>query len=111
MIQVPLALVPNGAAAYHPGKLRGRINVMKTPQDVTWLRAPLICDGQTVRPGLLPNALSDNDLPDICVRMHLILDTIEFERCEGRLINLDIFEPIDTLESDLRHRDANHLAD
>jgi len=35
--------------------------------------------------------------------MHLILDTIEHQRCEGRLINLDIFEPIDTLASEIQH--------
>jgi hypothetical protein len=81
------------------------------PQELEWLRAPLVCEGRTIRPSLSPDVLSDNDLPDICLRMHLILDTIEFERCEGRLINTDIFDPIDTLESDLQHREDNRLVD
>lgn len=76
-----------------------------------WLKSPLICNGRVVRPALSPDALSDSDLPDICLRMHLVLDTIEFARCEGRLINMDIFDPIDTLECELRHSQDNHLSD
>ena len=58
-----------------------------------------------------PSELASEDLPEICLRMHLILDTIEFTRCEGRLIIPDIFEPIDTLYSDLLHKDVNCLSD
>jgi len=76
-----------------------------------WLKSPLVCDGRVVRPGLLPDAISDADLPDICLRMHLILDTIEYARCEGRLINLDIFNSIDSMESELRHGRDNQLSD
>lgn len=43
--------------------------------------------------------------------MHVILDTIEFARCEGRLINLDVFNPICTLESDLQFKIENRLSD
>jgi hypothetical protein len=76
-----------------------------------WLKSPLVCEGRIVRPGLLPESISDADLPDICLRMHLVLDTIEFERCEGRQINLNIFDPIDSMESQLRHGQDNHLCD
>lgn len=43
--------------------------------------------------------------------MNLILDTIEFARCEGRLINPDIFDPIDTMVSELRHGRNSQLWD
>jgi hypothetical protein len=76
-----------------------------------WLRARIVCEGRSVRPPLSLQNLSDADLPDICLRMGMILDSIEFPRCEGRLINLEIFNPIDTLESDLQHREENHLVD
>ena len=74
-----------------------------------WLAASLVCEGRMIRPGLSSSELTSEDLPDICLRMHLILDSIEFTRAEGRLINLAIFEPIDSLYSDLLHKDANHL--
>lgn len=70
-----------------------------------------MCEGRVIRPPMNPSKLTSEDLPDICLRMHLILDTIEFTRCEGRLINLDIFEPIDRLYSDLLHKDTNCLSD
>jgi len=74
-----------------------------------WLASSLTCEGRMIRPALNPTNLTDEDLPDICLRMHLILDSIEFTRCEGRLINLEVFEPIDTLYSDLLHKDTNGL--
>ncbi|PQO33790.1 hypothetical protein C5Y97_16310 [Blastopirellula marina] len=64
-----------------------------------------------IRPALDPFQLTDEDLPDICLRMHLILDSIEFTRCEGRLIYRDIFDPIDTLYSDLLRKETNRLDD
>lgn len=76
-----------------------------------WLAASLLCEGRVIRPALTPSELTSEDLPDICLRMHLILDSIEFTRCEGRLINFDVFDPIDTLYSDLLHKDTNHLGD
>lgn len=43
--------------------------------------------------------------------MHLILDTIEFGRCEGRMMNSEIFERIDTMECVLRHENTSHLSE
>ena len=78
---------------------------------IDWLAAGLVSEGRVIRPALTPSKLTSKDLPDICLRMHLILDSIEFTRCEGRLMNLDVFEPIDTLYSDLQHKATNHLGD
>jgi len=79
--------------------------------DLSWVALPIVIGDIVVMPPLDPNNLSSDDLPDLCIRMHIILDTIEHARCEGRLINLDIFDPIDTLDSDLRHRSDNHIED
>lgn len=76
-----------------------------------WLAASLVCEGRVIRPPLIPSELTNEDLSDICLRMHLILDSIEFNRCEGRKINLGVFDPIDTLYSDLLHKDTNELTD
>lgn len=76
-----------------------------------WLASNLVCEGRVIRPPMNPGKLVSEDLPDICLRMHLILDTIEFSRCEGRLVSVDIFDPIDTLYSDLLNKDTNHLSD
>ncbi|ADG66105.1 hypothetical protein Plim_0253 [Planctopirus limnophila DSM 3776] len=78
---------------------------------IDWLAASLVSKGRLVRPPLNPSKLTSEHLPDICLRMHLILDSIEFTRCEGRLINLEVFEPIDKLYSDLLHKTTNHLGD
>lgn len=78
---------------------------------IDWLAAGLVSEGRVIRPALTPSKLTSKDLPDICLRMYLILDSIEFTRCEGRLMNLDVFEPIDTLYSDLLHKATNHLGD
>lgn len=78
---------------------------------IDWLAASLVSEGRVIRPALNLSNLTSEDLPEICLRMHLILDSIEFTRCEGRLINLDVFEPIDTLYSDLLHKDTNELSD
>ena len=78
---------------------------------IDWLASELVCEGITIRPSLNPNSLADEDLPDICLRMHVILDTIEFARCEGRLINPEIFDSIDTLYSALLHKYTNNLSD
>jgi hypothetical protein len=64
-----------------------------------WLRRPLVCEGREVAEPLEPALLTDEDLWDICLRMHVILDTIEMPRCEGRLIPEALFHAIDDLES------------
>jgi hypothetical protein len=79
--------------------------------DVDWLKSALVCESCEIRPSLDPVAIRDKDLPDICLRMHLILDTIEFARCEGRLIDRNVFDPIDTLYSDLTHERIACLSD
>ncbi len=58
-----------------------------------------------------PDLINDAALPEICLRMHLILDSIEYERAEGRLMNLNIFESIDSLHSNLVHLPVNRLED
>ena len=83
---------------------------MKRPGS-SWLESPIRCSGRTVRPPLSPDQIHDATLPEICLRMHLILDSIEYERAEGRLINRDIFESIDSLHSNLVHLPVNHLED
>ncbi|MBI1248261.1 hypothetical protein GC197_10545 [bacterium] len=78
---------------------------------IDWLAASLVCEGRVIRPPLDPSKPTNEDLPEICFRMLLILDSIEFARCEGRWINLEIFDPIDTLSSDLLHKETNLLSD
>lgn len=82
----------------------------KRRDGLEWLQLPVVCDGQVVRPALSLDSLSDADLPDICLRMHVILDTIEFGYCEGRLINLDVYDPICDMEDSLEcHRPKDTL--
>jgi hypothetical protein len=66
---------------------------------VEWLRQPLICNDAIVRGPLDPHQLDDADLWEICLGMHVILQTIEMPRCEGRLIPCHLFQDMDTLES------------
>lgn len=68
-----------------------------------WLARPLISGGEIVLDALNPEQLTDADLKDICLRMHAILSTIEMPRCEGRLLPIDIFDRMDTLESMVLH--------
>jgi hypothetical protein len=78
---------------------------------MSWLSRPLTCDGTTVLGPLDPARLNDGDLKDICLRMHVILDTIEMPRCEGRLLPRDLFDRMDTLESLLHHGPRPRLSD
>jgi hypothetical protein len=68
-----------------------------------WLGRSLVCDGAVVARPLDPTRLGDSDLREICLRMHVILETIEMPQCEGRLIPCDLFDAIDTLESMVLH--------
>lgn len=63
-----------------------------------WLSRPLKCGSKIVQTALDSTKLTNEDLRNICLRMHVILETIETPRCEGRLIPLDLFNDIDTLE-------------
>lgn len=67
-----------------------------------WIEVPVVCNGRVLRPVLAVESVTDKDLADLCIRMNLILDSIEYERCEGRLINLDIFDPVTSLLDELR---------
>jgi len=78
---------------------------------LNWLQSEIHCEGQRIRPPLDPTMVKSRDLRDICLRMHLILDSIEFTRCEGRLISLDIFDSIDQMHSDLLRKDTIPLSD
>ena len=68
-----------------------------------WLARPLAYSDQVFLPPIDPDALSDSDLRVICLRMTVILDTIESRRCEGRLLPTKLFDQIDTLESMVLH--------
>lgn len=68
-----------------------------------WLTRPLKCGRKIVAAPLDPAALTDADLRDICLRMRVILETIEMPRCEGRLMPYNLFLSIDTLESMVLH--------
>lgn len=63
-----------------------------------WLSRPLACGSTIIQPGLDPTTLTNADLRNICLRMHVILETIETPRCEGRLMPVNLFGAIDTLE-------------
>jgi hypothetical protein len=56
-----------------------------------------------VAEALDPAKLTDADLRSVCLRMHVILATIEMPRCEGRLLPVALFDAIDTLESMVLH--------
>src|SRR5262245_44776598 len=68
---------------------------------VVWVSRPVVCGflGPVLFEGLNPERLSDSDLPDLCLRMHVILETIERLRCEGRLLPGKLFDEMDTLAS------------
>jgi hypothetical protein len=68
-----------------------------------WLARPLLCEGVVVAGPLDPARLVDADLRAVCFRMHVIFDTIEMPRCEGRLMPINLFDAIDTLESVVLH--------
>jgi hypothetical protein len=70
---------------------------------LSWVGRPLACDGRIVLDGRDTERLADADLLDICLRMQVILGTIEMPRCEGRLLPTDLFDRMDTLESHLFH--------
>jgi hypothetical protein len=83
-----------------------------TAEDVAaagWLARPLACDGAVVLPGLDPTQLTSSDLRTICLRMSVILNTIENQICEGRHLPLDLFNDIDDLQDLVHHghRDAD----
>jgi len=77
-----------------------------------WLARPLMCQRRIVRPGLDPTGLTVHSLPDICLRMRVILDTIEMSRGEGRHMPVALFDQIDDLENQIRQRPRDvRLAD
>lgn len=74
-----------------------------------WLARPLACDGAVVLPGLDPTQLTSSDLRTICLRMSVILGTIENQICGGRQMPLDLFYDIDDLSGLVftGHREAD----
>lgn len=81
------------------------------PYNLAWLAIPVTCEGKVICPPLDLRKLSDADLPSICLRMHLIHDTIEFAHCEGRWMNLEIFGALESLYDAVRFREPSQLAD
>lgn len=71
---------------------------------LSWLTSPLTCDGKVVLDGLDATRLSDTDLRDVCLRMRVLLESVENERCEGRLLPVHLFDQVDTLEDLVLHR-------
>src|SRR5690242_9911685 len=78
---------------------------------VAWLRSALICQGETMRPPLDPSSISDADLPDICLRMSVVMASLEQPRCEGRLLPLDIFDAIEALDAAIFHGKGYRIED
>ncbi|WP_439629895.1 hypothetical protein [Gemmata sp.] len=70
---------------------------------VQWLARPLACDGAVVLPGLDLARLRSSDLRTICLRMSVILGTIEDQIGGGRFMPLDLSYPIDDLSSLVFH--------
>jgi hypothetical protein len=67
-----------------------------------WITRTLMCDGAIIAGPLDTGSLEDSDLRDLCWRMHMIMQTIEMPRAEGRLMPMALFDAIDTLESMIR---------
>lgn len=86
----------------YDSNLRG-VSVRQWRCWVEWLARSLVCDGDVVAGPLDPSRLADSDLRNICLRMHVILETIEMPRCEGRLIPVALFDALDTLEGIVLH--------
>jgi hypothetical protein len=91
--------------------LFGRLKHNKTTSNLNWVRSPLTLNGEIIAEPLVPEDLSDSDLPRLCFWMHLICDTIEYGRCEGRLISMDIFDPLDNLMDIVRFQNDYTLSD
>lgn len=80
-------------------------------QPIHWLKLPIHCAGRLIRSSMREEQIDDLALSEICLRMHLILDSIEYERAEGRLMNVSIFEAIDSLHSNLIQGQSLRLGD
>ncbi len=78
---------------------------------MNWIRSEVVCQGGTVAAPLEPEAITNADLNDICHRMFVIMETIEFPRCEGRLLPADIFDAIDSLYDNLTFKPETDLQD
>ena len=76
-----------------------------------WLSSPIRCNGIPIFEPLAPSQINESTLPEICLRMSLILDSIEYERAEGRFMNLDVFEMIDSLCDDLLNHKRGRMDD
>lgn len=76
-----------------------------------WIEIPIVCNGRVLRPVLAVERVTDDDLADLCVRMLLIHDSIEYEVCEGRMMNLDVFNPLDRLLGEFQARKHPRLSD
>lgn len=82
-----------------------------TPLPIPWLRLPIHCNGRLIRPPMPHDQIDDVALFEICLRMHLIMDSVEYERAEGRLMNVSIFDSIDSLHDQLAHGRSPRLHD
>jgi hypothetical protein len=70
---------------------------------MSWLARPIACEDVIVLEALDAEHLSSTDLREICLRMDVILQTIEMSRCEGRLMPVEIFDRIEKLADLVLH--------
>jgi hypothetical protein len=78
---------------------RARNEAAGRPRNVRWITRAVVCDGAVVFEPLDPARLSDADLADLCLRMLVIMSTIESPRAEGRWLPVELHDQIDTLWS------------
>lgn len=61
-----------------------------------WLTSRVQCDGEVIAEPLAPDQLTVDSISDICDRMLTIMDHLEFQICEGRLLPVALFDEIDS---------------
>lgn len=71
--------------------------------ELGWLTRPVVCDGIAVADPLESARLTDADLRSICFRLQLIFHTVEMRIAEERLMPIDIFDDMDTLDGMVLH--------
>lgn len=60
-----------------------------------WLTRRIQCDGKVIAEPLSPSHLTVESIGDICDRMMVIMNHLEFQICEGRMLPVKLFDEID----------------
>ncbi len=63
---------------------------------------PILSGDTVAMPSLDPNYLTMADLASLCIRMHIIFDDMSPSEGDGRFMNAQLFQELDSLSSDLR---------